>query len=183
MAEETQVITNNDEGQATEKTYTQAEVDALLQSESDRRVTEALKTQKKKFEEAKKLEQMNDQEKYEYNLKKKEQELLAKEKELATYEIKNQASKILSEKGLDYSLVDFVVAEDAETMMNNIKSLEAAINKAVNKQVAEKLKTSTPKNNVSLPDMITKDDFKKMNLQELAALRQTNPDLFNQLSK
>ena len=29
MAEKTQVITNNDEGQATEKTYTQAEVDAL----------------------------------------------------------------------------------------------------------------------------------------------------------
>ena len=38
----------NNEGQ--EKTYTQAEVDSLLQSEADRRVTSALAKQKKEYE-------------------------------------------------------------------------------------------------------------------------------------
>ena len=52
------------------KTYTQEEVDKLLQQESDRRVTEALKKANKKnqeeLREAEKLYKMNDQEKYEY---------------------------------------------------------------------------------------------------------------------
>ena len=38
----------NEEGQ--EKTYTQAEVDSLLQNEADRRVTSALAKQKKEYE-------------------------------------------------------------------------------------------------------------------------------------
>ena len=63
----------NKEGQQNnEKTYTQAEFEAELQKETDRRVTAALKKQAQKNEakvkEAEKLAQMNEQEKYEYQL-------------------------------------------------------------------------------------------------------------------
>ena len=54
----------------TVKTYTQEEVEALLQSEADRRVTAALKKaemkNQAKIKEAEKLAQMNEQEKYAY---------------------------------------------------------------------------------------------------------------------
>ena len=52
------------------KTYTQEEVDLMLQQEGDRRVTQALKKQEQKqaerIREAEKLAQMNEQEKYVY---------------------------------------------------------------------------------------------------------------------
>ena len=114
----------------TPKTYTQEEVDALLQKEGDKRVTEALKKQERKnadkVREAEKLAQMNEQQKYEYQLEQREKAILEKERALAMAENKNEASKILAEKGLSLALVDFVVAEDAETMNANISLLEKA---------------------------------------------------------
>ena len=61
------------------KTYTQEEVDELLQKETDRRVTAALKKQETKLNEAAKLAAMNEQEKWEYQLKQREQAIAEKE--------------------------------------------------------------------------------------------------------
>jgi hypothetical protein len=121
--------TNNEEGQQTngnEETvsYTKEELDALIQRESDRRVSQALKTAQKKNEakvkEAEKLAKMNEQQRYEYELTQREQAIADKERQLALAENKAEASSILAEKGISPKLVDFVVAEDAEVMMNNI---------------------------------------------------------------
>ena len=88
MEENKVTETQNTEGQEnnTPKTYTEEEVQALLQREGDRRVTEALKKAEKKNEnrvrEAEKLAQINEQEKYEYTLQTREQAILEKEREL-----------------------------------------------------------------------------------------------------
>lgn len=86
----------------TEKTFTQAEVDEMLQRETDRRVTAALqKAEKKnaeKIKEAQKLAQMNEQQKYEYELEQREAAIAQKEKALALAENKAEAAKILAEK-------------------------------------------------------------------------------------
>ena len=123
---------NGDEGA---KTYTQEEVDALLQQETDRRVTAALKKQEaknqKKVMEAKKLAAMDEQARYEYELEQREAAIAEKEKELALAENRTEASKILNDRGIDLSLVDFVVAETAEDMMTNIDLLDKAFKKSV----------------------------------------------------
>ena len=84
------------------RTYTQEEVEALLQKEGDRRVSAALAKQEKKnaekLREAQKLAQMNEQQKYEYELSLREQAIVEKERQLALAENKATASKILAEK-------------------------------------------------------------------------------------
>lgn len=173
----------NPEGQA-EKTYTQAELDAAIQAEADRRVSQALAKQQKKNEaklkEAEKLAQMNEQEKYEYQLQQREAAIAEKERELALSENKNEASKILAEKGLSLTLVDFVVAEDAETMAANIKTLETAFNNSVKAEVEKRLASKSPKQNLPLDRAVTQDDFKKMSTVDLMRLKAENPDLYNQ---
>ena len=71
----------------TPKTYTQEEVDDLLQRETDRRVSSALKKAElknaEKLKEAQRLAQMNEKEKYEYELNQREQAIALKERELA----------------------------------------------------------------------------------------------------
>lgn len=167
----------------TEKTYTQSELDALLQQETDRRVTAALKKQAQKNEakvkEAERLAQMNEQEKYEYQLEQREAAIAEKEKELALAENKNVASKILAEKGLSLSLVEFVVAEDADTMDANIKLLEQAFNQSVKQEVEKRLASKAPRKNLPLEKTITREDFRKMSTTELMELKQNNPDLYN----
>ena len=169
----------------TPKTYTQEEVDKLLQQEGERRVTEALKKAEKKnqdkVKEAQRLAQMNEQEKYEYQLQQREEAIKAKEKELSLAENKNEASKILSEKGISLSLVDFVVADDADTMKANIDLLDKAFKASVKAEVEKRLGSNNPKKNLQSEGSITKEQFRKMNIAQQSELFKTNPDLYKRL--
>lgn len=163
------------------KTFTKAEVDAMLQREADRRVSEALKKQEKqtsaKIKEAEKLAQMNESQKYEYELERREQAIASKERELSLSENKNEASKILSEKGISLSLVNFVVAEDAETMNENINLLEKAFKQSVKAEVEKRLSTNTPKRNLAADEAMTKEAFKKLSLKEQQDAIESNPEM------
>lgn len=167
------------------KTYTQEEVDKMLQSEVDRRITSALKKQAKsneaKIKEAQKLAQMNESEKYQYELEQREKAIEEKEKALALAENKNEASKILADKGLSLSLVDFVIAEDAETMNSNIRLLEKAFKDSVKREVEKRLGSSAPKKNLPPDETITKEQAKKMGIRERQQLLMNNPELYAQL--
>lgn len=167
------------------KTYTQEEVDALLQREGDKRVTEALKKQERKntekIKEAQKLAQMNESEKFQYELEQREKAIAEKEKALALAENKNEASKILADKGLSLNLVDFVLAEDAETMYSNISLLEKAFKDSVKREVEKRLGSSAPKKNLPPDETITKEKARKMSIVERQNLLMNNPELYNQL--
>ena len=81
--------------------------------------------------------------------KKLEKELQRKEKALAelnAYKLKEQATKIASEKGLDISLLTFFNFETvkAEEINSKIEEVSNAFNKAVEKAVNERLKEDTP---------------------------------------
>lgn len=186
--EENKNTTIVDEGMendsSTSKTYTQEEVDALLQREGDRRVSDALKKAERKtaerVKEAQKLAQMNEQDKFVYELEQREKAIAEKEKALALAENKNEASKILAEKGLSLSLVDFVVAEDAETMSANISLLDKAFKASVKAEVEKRLGSSAPKKNTPAEGM-TIEQARKLSVSELNQLAIDNPDIFNQL--
>jgi hypothetical protein len=166
----------------TPKTYTEEEVQALLQREGDRRVTEALKKaerkQADKAKEAEKLARMNATEKYEYELEQREKEIERKERELTLAENKNTASKILAEKDIDLAFVDFVVAEDAETMDENIK----IIDKAIKASVAKKLAGKAPQKAPEIVENVTKESFAKMSVNEQYELYHNNPELYKKLT-
>ena len=169
------------------KTYTQEEVDALLQAETDRRVTAALKKQEaknqKKVLEAKKLAAMDEQARYEYELEQREAAIAEKEKELALAENKTEASKILNDRGIDLSLVDFVVAETAEDMMANIDLLDKAFKKSVKAEVEKRLSSNVPKKGLAIDKTMTKEQFRKLSYNELVELKQNEPELYASLSK
>lgn len=173
------------EEKETSKTYTQQEVDEMLQREADRRVTEALKKAERKnadkVREAERLAQMNEQQKYEYQLEQREKAIQEKEKALALAENKNEASKILAEKGLSLALVEFVVAEDAETMNANISLLEKAFKQSVKAEVEKRIGSASPKKNLPPDDAMTKDTLKKMSLIQQQEFAKNNPDIYKSL--
>lgn len=179
---ETQVKETNNEGQP--KTYTQEEVDALLQQETDRRVTSALKKAEaknaEKLKEAEKLAKMNEEQKYAYELEQREAAIAEKEKALALAENKNEASKILAEKGISLSLVDFVVAEDAETMNDNIQLLDKAFKQSVKEEVERRLASKTPTKSLPMDKTMTKEQFSKLGYAELMQLKNENPEVYEQ---
>lgn len=169
------------------KTYTQAEVDEMLQRETDRRVTSALKKaeakQADKVREAEKLARMNAEEKFQYELEQREKAIEAKEKELALAENKNEASKILAEKGISLALVGFVVDESADAMNDKIKLLEAEFKKSVKAEIEKRLASSSPKKNLPPDHVLDRESFRKMSLKDQMEVYKNNPQLYAELTK
>ena len=168
------------------KTYTESEVQALLQQETDRRVSSALKKQQKAFEskmaEADKLRSMDKTQREEYEYNQRVLALEQKEREFAIAQNKLEATKVLSNRGLPIAFVDYIVADDAETMLENINTFEKAFKAAVQDEVAKKISTPAPKNNSMKQTGMTRDEFKKLNVAQQAEIYRTNPTLYKQMT-
>lgn len=172
-------------GESTEKTYTEAEVQDMLQRETDRRVSSALKKQKKELEqhmaEAEKLKSMDESQRKEYEYNQKLEQLEQREKEFAIAQNKLEATKVMANRDLPIEFVDYIVAEDAETMLQNITTFEKAFKSAVADAVAKKIGTSAPKAGAVKQTGLTKEEFSKLSIVQLSELRKSNPELYNQL--
>lgn len=158
----------------TSKTFTQADVDKLLQSETDKRVTEGLKTARAKWEEefkgkveqerkeAERLAKLSADEKRQEELKKKNEEIAGKETELRKRELKLDTIGVLSEKQLPVDFADFLMGNDAETTNENIKRFGDAFSKAIENAVNDRLRGNTPRGGQGGKDV----DFSKMSDDE-----------------
>lgn len=170
-----------------EKTYTESEVQALLQREGDRRVTTALKKQQKEFEtkqaEAEKLRTMDENQRKEYEYAQKLQELEQREREFTVAQNKLEATKVLANRELPIEFVDYIVAEDADTMMENINVFERAFKAAVADAVAKKIASPAPKGGSVKQTGMTKEEFKKLSVAQQSELFRTNPELYRQMTR
>ena len=126
--ETTTDVTSGVEENTEAKTYTEAELMDIVQREADRRVSQALKKAQAKFEakqsEAEKLRAMDETQRKEYEFQQKLKDFEEQKREFAITQNKLEASKVLSERGLPVQFVDYIVAEDADTMMEAIKAFE-----------------------------------------------------------
>ena len=172
---------------AVEKTYTESEVQALLQREGDRRVSSALKKQQKEFEkktaEADKLRDMDESQRKEYEYTQRLQELENKEREFAVAQNKLEATKVMANRELPIEFVDYIVAEDAETMMENITTFERLFKGAVADAVAKKIASPAPKTGSAKQTGMTKDEFRKLSVAQQSEIYRTNPELYKQMTR
>lgn len=182
-------------GESAEKTYTQAELDTMLQSETDRRVTEALKTAKDKWskEYAEKLENEKKEAERLAKLSAEEREKAKFDKERKAFEneraqfererLEMQVAKELANEGLDTEFASILMGADADSSMENIKTFKASFDKAVEAAVKARLAGRTPESGSG--NGLTTNPFSKegYNLTKQAELYRTNRELYNELKK
>ena len=175
---------NNGAGEGNEpKTYTQEEVLALLQSESDKRVTEALKKQQRKYEKQLSLSKLDGDEREKAEKDNKIAELEEKLLEFQTERNKSELKSVLSSRGLSAEFADIIaISDDIEASQANIDKLDKLFKAAVTAEVEKRLAGNAPRGNGSGQSAeITKDSIKKMSLRELNELMEKNPELYNKL--
>ena len=172
---------NGAEGAET-KTYTQEEVLKLLQSETDKRVSQALKTQQKKYEKQLSLSKLDGEERAKAE---KDNEIAELKEKLAQYEIEKNRSElksVLSSRGLSAEFADIIaINDDIEASQANIDKLDKLFKAAVKAEVEKRLAGNTPKGNGGTPAEITKETAKKMSMAELTKLAEEQPELFSKL--
>lgn len=165
------------------KTYTQEEVLALLQSESDKRVQQALKTQAKKYEKQLSLSKLDGDEREKAE---KDNRIAELEERLAQYEIEKNRSElksVLSSRGLSAEFADIIVInDDIEASQANIDKLDKLFKLAVKNEVEKRLAGNAPKGNIGGASAeYTKENAKKMSLAEMNKLAKVDPDKFKAL--
>lgn len=167
-------------------TYTQEEVERLLQQEGDRRVTAALKKAEAKrtadVREAQKLATMNEDEKARYEVERRQKELDEREARIALLENTAEATKILSEKGLPPALVDLVVAADADDMMARINLLDKWMKEGIKAGVERQLASASPRA-ASVSEGMTRAEFSKLSIARQQELYRQNPELYQKMTQ
>ena len=155
-----------------EKKYTDAEVDAII----DKKFAKWKSEQEAKENEAK----MNADEKQKYQLDQREQELANREQAIARKELTAEAKTMLSERGLPVELVAVVDLSDAEAVTESVASIQKTWEDAVQKGVSDRMKGSAPiKTAPQQSTGLSRAQFFQMSHSEKAALKQSNPELYN----
>ena len=175
-----------DTEQSTEKTFTQTEMDEIIQQRLKKAEKSYARKMQEKLDEAEKLRQMNAEQKAEYEKEKQEAEIADLKAQLNRNALEKEASKLLSEAGIvaDDEILSFVVKEDAEGTQETINRFSSLVNDIADKKVSEMLKGNTPEKiegNLKAP--MTEEEFRQLSYTEQAKLYQENPELYAQLNK
>lgn len=167
---------------AESKSYTAEEIAALIQSEADKRVSQALKTQQKKHEKEMSLSKLDDSAREKEELKLRIQEL---EEQHAQYQIeknKSEIKSVLASRGLDSRFADLIViTDDLEESQANIETLDKLFRASVKAEVEKRLAGSSPKTSGLNAGEITKEQVLKMGPTERQMLKNSNPEAFKRL--
>ena len=140
-----------------ERTFTRAEIGKMLSAERSKWEAE----QEAKENEAKKLAEMNADEKQKYQLDQREQELADREKAIARKELTAEAKAMLSERDLPVELVNVVDLTSAETVSESITSIQKAWEESVQKGVSERMKGSAPIKNAQTVQQEVTEKWRK----------------------
>lgn len=167
-----------------EKMFTRDEVLALLQSETDKRVTAALKTQQKKFDKQLSLSKLDGDEraKAEKDARIAELEELLRERDIASN--KSELKSVLASRGLSAEFADILnITDDIEASQANIDKLDKLFKAAVKAEVEKRLAGSAPRGaSATATAEMTKEDFAKLPLSKQAEIYRQNPDLYKKLT-
>lgn len=177
----------NEGNEGTPKTYTQAELDALLQAETDRRITAAQKKWEKsteyKLKEAEKLSKMSEEERNKAKIEELQAELIKRDKEVSLRENKISCITEMEKRNIPTQLVDFIVSDDADIMLENLNKFEKSLKKLVNDEVNKRISGTNPKAGITNTDTLTKEAFKKLSLAEQNELYKSDKDKYMSLIK
>lgn len=178
-----------------EKTFSQAEVDEIVESRLAREKDKLKSSLRADIEqdvrnqiadeqsEAKKLKKMNEDQRRKYDMDKKDQEIADLKAKLNRSEMEHVATDLLSKKGItaDTDTLNFVVAEDAETTQANIDRFADLINKKAQANRREDFNVPEPKSGNSGRKAVDVKEFNKMGYHERLELKQKQPTLYQQL--
>lgn len=167
------------------RTFTLEEVNSLLQSETDKRVNQALAKQKKQYEKQLSLSKLDGDERAKAE---KDNRIAELEEQLAAFQVERNRSElksVLSSRGLSAEFADIVnISDDIEASQANIDKLDKLFKAAVKAEVEKRLAGNTPKGSGSAESAImTKEAFLKLPAYKAQELLNSNPTFYGNLLK
>lgn len=148
-----------------EPKYTDKDVDEIL----NKKFAQWQKKQQREVDEAKKLAEMNAQQKAEYERDKLQKELDEYKRQASLAEMNKTARKMLSDNGITIpdELLSMMVTTDAEETKNAIDGFSKVFTEAVESAVKERLKGEPPRKGSGGAAAMTKEQIMAIKDPEL----------------
>lgn len=163
----------------TAKTFTQDELNAIIDKRLERERRDAQARIDKAVTEAQKLAKMNAEERAEHERQELQKKLSEREAEITKRELRAEAKSQLSDKGLPVELAEVLPYTDADTTNAALVAVEKVFRQAVERAVTERLKGNAPKVSQGGAAKISAEDAEKMSYSERVRLFQTDKDSYN----
>lgn len=142
----------------TAKTFTQEELNAIIDKRLERERRDAQARIDKAVTEAQKLAKMSADERAEHERQELQKKLSEREAEITKRELRAEAKSQLSDKGLPVELAEVLPYTDADTTNAALAAVERVFRAAVEKGVTERLKGNAPKVSQPAPQTPSVDD-------------------------
>ena len=188
MAEETNTevveteTVDNPETTDADKTFTQDELDHIVQERVKRAVAKAQKDAEDKIKQAQsegeRLAKLTKDERAKEEEAKRLADLEAREKAIAVKELRIETHSLLSDEGLPIEFLDVVMADTAESVKENIASIRKVFDEAVEKRVNERLTQDKPRRGATAGAMTKAEILAVKDVNERQKLIAENLELF-----
>ena len=188
MAEETNTevveteTVDNPETTEADKTFTQDELDHIVQERVKRAVAKAQKDAEDKIKQAQsegeRLAKLTKDERAKEEEAKRLADLEAREKAIAVKELRIETQSLLSDEGLPIEFLDVVMADTAESVKENIASIRKVFDEAVEKRVNERLTQDKPRRGATAGAMSKAEIMAVKDVNERQKLIAENLELF-----
>ena len=163
----------------TAKTFTQDELNAIIDKRLERERKDAQARIDKAVTEAQKLAKMSADERAEHERQELQKKLAEREAEITKRELRAEAKSQLSDKGLPVELAEVLPYTDADTTNAALAAIEKVFRQAVEKGVNERLKGNAPKVSQGGTAKISAEDAEKMSYAERVRLFQTDKESYD----
>lgn len=178
---ETEGVDNTGTTEA-DKTFTQDELDHIVQERVKRAVAKAQKDAEDKIKQAQsegeRLAKLTKDERAKEEEAKRLADLEAREKAIAVKELRIETQSLLSDEGLPIEFLDVVMADTAETVKDNIASVRKVFDEAVEKRVNERLTQDKPRRGATAGAMSKAEIMAVKDVNERQKLIAENLELF-----
>lgn len=174
-------------------TFSQDEVNEIISKRLKKEQAKWERDFKTKLEEEKKeaerLANLNAEQRKEEEYQKRLKEVEEREKTLRLQEERVEAIQILNDRGLSPDFVDFLMANDSQTTLDNINNFEKAFKEALKVEISKRLPSGTPSsggagaNGGNNGFSMTKEEYSKLSLSEKNKLFIQYPDEVKELLK
>ena len=178
---ETETVDNPETTEA-DKTFTQDELDHIVQERVKRAVAKAQKDAEDKIKQAQsegeRLAKLTKDERAKEEEAKRLADLEAREKAIAVKELRIETQSLLSDEGLPIEFLDVVMADTAESVKENIASIRKVFDEAVEKRVNERLTQDKPRRGATAGAMSKAEIMAVKDVSERQKLIAENLELF-----
>ncbi|WP_282804269.1 DUF4355 domain-containing protein [Clostridium tetani] len=146
-----------------DKTFTQEELEKIISKRLER---ERKKAEEEK-QEAERLAKMSAEERAKAEFEKEKQKFEEERKSFQKQQLELQVIKELTNKNLPTDFSKYLIGEDAETCMENIKTFETEFSNTVEKAVQERLKGGYTPPKTETTKAYSMEDLKNMSVEEI----------------